>query len=34
MNLRARVRNALLVLVTVASLIVLVFNILYITFWR
>lgn len=34
MNMRARIRNVLLVLVTVASVLVLVFNILYITFWR
>ena len=34
MNMRARIRNVLLVLVTVASLIVLVLNTLIILNWR
>ena len=34
MNLRARVRNAVIALVAVVSLVLLVFNVLYITFWR
>jgi len=34
MNPRVRMRNALLVLIAVASVVVLVLNIFYITFWR
>lgn len=34
MNLKVRVRNALLVLIAVAAVAALVLNIFYITFWR